>query len=101
VTVLNKIDRVENPAVLGARHDAVLVSAVAGTGMDRLIEAIETRVRPVAITATLRIPHTDGAALALAYERGRVLSRHDDDGHVAMEIELPEPRLGPLEAYRC
>ena len=99
--VLNKIDRVENPGALAQRHDGVLVSAVTGSGMETLVEKIATSVRPVAITATLRIPHTDGAALARVYERGRVLSRRDDDGHVAVEVEIPEDSLGALEPYRC
>src|SRR5262249_57798079 len=42
--VLNKIDRVENPAALAHRHDAVLVSAVTGSGIETLVEAIAKNV---------------------------------------------------------
>jgi hypothetical protein len=49
---------------------------------------------------TLRIPHGDGAALALCYERGRVLSRADQPAHVTLEVELPGPALAAVAGYR-
>jgi hypothetical protein len=49
---------------------------------------------------TLRIPHSDGAAVASCYEAGRVLSRTDDDGHVRLEAEVPPGLLPSLASYR-
>ena len=55
---------------------------------------------PVSGAITLRIPHNDGAALALCYERGRVLARRDAPGHVELEVDLPVGLLGALARYR-
>ena len=98
--VMNKVDRLETgPAVLAARRDAVAISAVDGTGLDTLLAAIERALPPVG-TLTLRIPHADGAALALCYDRGRVLARRDGADHVEVDVDLPIGLLGAVARYR-
>jgi GTP-binding protein HflX len=99
VLVLNKIDRLEtDPSVLAHRRAAVAISAADGTGVDALLRAIE-RALPVG-SLTLRIPHGEGASLALCYERGRVLARRDTPGHVELDVDLPVGLLGALARYR-
>jgi GTP-binding protein HflX len=103
VLALNKMDRLENGAATAAfagRRDAVAVSAATGAGVDTLLDAIEAAL-PSGGPVTLHIPHGDGAALALCYERGRVLARTDRPEHVALEVELPAPVLASLHAYRA
>jgi GTP-binding protein HflX len=103
VLALNKMDRLENgaaTAALAGRRDAVAVSAASGAGVDALLDVIEAAL-PTGGPVTLHIPHGDGAALALCYERGRVLTRTDRPEHVALEVELPGPVLASLQAYRA
>jgi GTPase len=76
------------------------VSAATGAGIDPLLDAIDAAL-PAGGPVTLHIPHGDGAALALCYERGRVVSRHDRPEHVALDVELPGPVLASLQAYRA
>ena len=100
VLVMNKIDRLDtDPSVLAARREAVAISAVDGTGLEALLTAIERALPPVG-NLTLRIPHGEGASLALCYERGRVLARRDTPGHVELEVDLPVGLLGALARYR-
>ncbi|MBI2161585.1 MAG: GTPase HflX [Candidatus Rokubacteria bacterium] len=100
VLALNKIDRLEGPpAPLVARRGGVAISAAAGEGLDELLAAIDALL-PAGGTVTLRIPHADGPALALCYERGRVLARADEADAVRVEVELPRRLLGPLARYR-
>ncbi len=101
--VLNKMDRVEEPRAveaLLADRPAVAVSAVSGAGLDRLRTVIEGLLRPLRGPLTLRIPHADGAALALCYKHGRVLTRDNQERHVELEVELPPALAGTLAAYR-
>jgi GTP-binding protein HflX len=101
--VLNKIDRVGEPRVLDRLREGqggVPISAATGTGLDRLHAAIDAALRAAAGPVTLRIPHSDGATLALCYERGRVLARADRDDHVEVEVELPPALQGALATYR-
>jgi GTPase len=100
VLAMNKIDRLDVDATLvAARRGGVGVSAVTGEGIDALVTAIQ-RALPPGGYVTLRIPHADGAALALCYERGRVLGRRDGAGHVELSVELPQRILGSLSRYR-
>ena len=103
IVALNKVDRLEPGAALGAlveRFDGVPVSARTGEGMDALIDRIERALRPGVARVTLRIPYRDGTAIAQCYERGRVLSRSDDIDGILLEVELPPRLLGPLAPYR-
>jgi GTP-binding protein HflX len=102
VMALNKIDRVDHPPALDAlavRREGVGISAVTGQGIPDLLKAID-RALPLTGAVTLRIPHGDGAALALCYERGRVLGRVDEPQHVVLDVELPEAWTAPLAGYR-
>jgi GTP-binding protein HflX len=103
IVALNKVDRLEPGAALGAlvdRFDGVAISARTGEGMDALVDRIERALRPGVERVKIRIPYRDGTALALCYERGRVVSRTDDVDGIQLEVELPRRFLGPLEPYR-
>jgi len=103
IVALNKIDRLEPGAALGAlveRFDGVAVSARTGEGMDALLDRIERVLRPGVERVKLRIPYRDGTTLAQCYERGRVVSRSDDVDGILLEVELSRRFLGPLEPYR-
>jgi len=103
ILVLNKIDRLApTPAfqTLATERRGVPVSAVSGEGIDELLSAIDGALRPGTQTVTLRIPHGDGAALALCYDRGHVFARSDDDGHVRVQVALPTKVVGSLATYR-
>jgi GTPase len=102
VVALNKIDRTgggRGLEALVARRGGVAVSAVTGDGLPELLKAIDAAL-PVGGAVTLRIPHEDGAALALCYERGRVLARVDEPRHVVVDVQLPGTWLGSLAGYR-
>jgi GTP-binding protein HflX len=100
--VLNKLDRLEERRPVDsllATRGGVAISAVTGEGLDHLHAAIDSALGSLGTVVRLRIPHRDGAALALCYEHGRVLSRADDDGHAILEAELPPSILSSLSAY--
>jgi GTPase len=100
VLAFNKMDRVEgDPGLLVARRGGVPISAASGSGIEQLLKAIEGAL-PVSGIVTLRIPHTDGTALALCYERGRVLARADEPDAVRLEVELPLRFRGHVASYR-
>jgi len=100
VLALNKVDRLDAPVEpLVERLGGVAISAATGAGIAPLLVSVE-RALPPGGAATLRIPHVDGAALALCYARGRVLARVDEPDAVRLEVELPRQVLGALGAYR-
>ncbi len=103
IVVFNKVDRADGLAGvrgLVARDNGVAVSAVTGEGIERLLARIDEALRPGVERASLRIPYSDGPAVALCYERGRVLTRSDDADGIRVEVELPRRVLSSLLAYR-
>src|SRR5262249_52771221 len=100
VVALNKVDRVESEAplrMLVERFDGVAISARTGEGLDRLRQRIGAVLRPRSVCLALRIPYRDGPALALCYERGRVLARADGPEGIRVDVELPARLAGRVE----
>ena len=102
VLAFNKVDRTEGGRGLQAqvaRGAGVAVSATTGEGIAELLKAIDG-AWPSGDAITVRIPHADGAALALCYERGRVLARVDESAHVVLDVHLPAPWRASVAGYR-
>jgi GTP-binding protein HflX len=102
--VLNKIDRLSENEVtaLHAANGGVLVSALEGTGLDDLIEAIDSRlpVDPL-VRREFHIPLADGRRLAAIRASGRVLDSKIRDAEMWIVAELPESaarRIGAGQA---
>lgn len=101
--VLNKIDRLQERHVVDRLQQArggVAVSAATGEGVERLLTAVDAMLEPRGGPVRLRIPHREGAALALCYERGRVVARGDDSEHVELTVELPSGVRSALAQYQ-
>lgn len=76
----------------------VLVSALDGEGMDRLLAEIEMRLGRDHARYRLTIAAGDGAGLAWAHEHCEVLSRETrEDGSTAMDVRVAPEREGRLE----
>ncbi len=83
------------------RQVEVLVSAQSGEGMDALLAAIDKALfsDPV-IETELRVPQSDGAALA-AIEGGMVIHSRAYEGNlVRLEVSGPASLVGRLRKYR-
>jgi GTPase len=103
IVALNKVDRLEGDSALQAltaRFNAVALSARTGEGVGTLLERIGQEFRPRAERMRLLIPYRDGPALALCYERGRVLARADLPEGIRVDVEVPRRLVGQLEDYR-
>jgi GTP-binding protein HflX len=113
ILVINKCDRIEEPAdagIFGTRllNDAgqsahipcVLVSGRTGAGVPELFQRIDETLPFDALESVrFRIPLRDGAALALLHEYGRVLSERYDGNLCEIEVEAPESLRHRLRRY--
>jgi GTP-binding protein HflX len=103
IVALNKIDRLESGGALRAlveRFSGVAISALDGQGVDDLLDRIEAALQPRAARVTLFIPYSDGTALAVCYDKGRVLARSDEAAGIRVEVELPRRLIPQFDAYR-
>jgi GTP-binding protein HflX len=103
IVAVNKVDRLDSAAALRGlldRWNGVAVSALTGAGIDGLLTRIDEALRPRVERVALLIPYRDGPALALCYEKGRVLGRRDEPEGTRLEVEMPRRLVPQLEAYR-
>jgi GTP-binding protein HflX len=108
IEVWNKIDqlsasdraRLDN---LAARQDVarrpVPVSALTGEGIDRLLDAIETRVAQSRTQLELVLDGADGAGISWLHRNTEVLLRTDrDDGKVVMSVRADPTKVEAVRA---
>ena len=111
VLVLNKTDLLEGAGVetLARRlageaggAPAVPVSALAGEGMDRLLQTIDRCLPddPLA-DVRLRVPVAELGIVHLVHEYGRVTAEQYDADACVLEAQVPSSLLPRLAAYRA
>jgi GTP-binding protein HflX len=88
----NKLDLLDREAAhaLTARPppDAVLGSALVGSGLDRLLEEVDRRLGRSAGVVELELDASDGAGLAWLHRNGRVLAQNEIDGKISLRVAL-------------
>ena len=96
--VMNKVDLLDDEVAKSLQADAmrngsntVYVSAVEGTGIDKLLERIDSMIEEDRISrVSLRIPQKEGKILSMLEAKGRIYSRKYKDGSVELEVDAPE-----------
>lgn len=106
IEVWNKIDQIDDVtrenlhAIIDAREDKsipIMVSAVTGEGIDRLLQAIETRLAQGRTLITLDVSGEDGSGLNWLYENTEIMRRSDnDDGSMHLELRVASSRMEQL-----
>jgi len=107
IEVLNKVDLLDAHEREGlaqrenGRQPEVLVSAQTGEGMEALLEAIDRALYSDPVIETeMRVPQSDGGALA-AIEAGMVVHERRYEGNlVRLKVSGPASLVGRLRKYR-
>jgi GTPase len=90
--VMNKVDLLDVEVAEGLRDDVktAYVSAVEGTGLDRLLDRIDAMIEEDSVSRVhLRVPQREGKMLAMLEAKARIYSRKYKDGAVELEAEAP------------
>jgi GTP-binding protein HflX len=91
--VVNKIDRLlaREREALTNDEQTIHVSASKGTGLTALLERIDAAMELDPVTSVhLRIPQSEGRALALLEAEARVYAREYQDGVVDLQAQAPK-----------
>ena len=104
LTILNKRDRLENPARLAALEQAykpaVTISAKTGEGLETLLERLSEQLGLRLIEpTTLLLPAERPDLVAAVYQGGHVLRRREVDGRIELTARLPGKLRTKLSAY--
>lgn len=90
----NKLDLLDEEQAALAREtaarrdDVVIISALTGEGVDKLQRAISARLTRGARVHSLRLPISDGAALAWLHEHGEVLATRPSEAEMQVDVRL-------------
>lgn len=104
--VMNKVDLLDEEVAQSLLADearigkTVYVSAVEGTGLDRLLERIDAMIEEDPVSRVhLRVPQKEGKMLALLEAQARIYDRQYRDGLVELEAEAPESVLRRAKSF--
>lgn len=109
--VLNKIDAVSEDLLGDIKRDAAFsndklfpVSAHSGEGIEALLSAVANHVSHSDEVFDIRLPETDGKAMAWLHKEGEVLEAENGDGNILVKVRLAADNRGRFEArfpYIC
>lgn len=105
ITVLNKIDACQDPAVLQKlKHlypKSIAISALNHTGFDELQEVMIDELSKQRKRLNLRIPQSEYAIVSEIRRLGNVLHQDYDDNDVLLNVEVPAQLVARLEKFIC
>ena len=111
ILALNKCDllepdqvdpRVQREQAAATAEAVVGVSAQTGQGLDKLVSVVDGILSKGAFVRTkLLLPYSQGRALALVYERGRVIERRDSEAGIEVVADLERTVAERLNSYSC
>ena len=100
----NKVDALDPEAVdvlraeAARRDDAVVLSALTGEGVDDLRRFVSDRLSRGARVRTVRLPASDGAAMAWLHQHGEVLSSENLGEVVSLDVRISDVDWARFEA---
>ena len=105
LVVFNKIDLVEDPAVLAGlrRHfpDALFISVHTGSGLDDLVERMAEQVGNGARTCELRLPQAESSLLARLHRQAKVLETEYLGEEVRLVAVMPSRMAEEYAEWIC
>ncbi|MBI5144013.1 MAG: GTPase HflX [Candidatus Omnitrophica bacterium] len=93
LTVLNKIDRIEDAVVINRAkacfNTGLAISALKRKGFDELIHTVLAQVNNLMTTVEFKIPASDARVLNLIYENGLVIKKEYEADSVHIKAQIP------------
>ncbi len=103
LTVLNKVDRLENPhgalETVEAFPGAVAISALTGDGIQNLVGRINYLLYEVMVPVSVWLPYKQGGMLSLFHEQGQVTQIEHQRGGVLINGKLPGRLLARFQSF--
>ena len=104
ITVLNKVDQIQNGDRLTALEnrfpDALFISAQNGEGLDQLLKKCSDMLADRVVRETYAIPQSKGQLLNQIHQEGKVLETNYEGNDVIVTAVVPKKTAGALSEYR-
>jgi len=105
ITVLNKIDQVENPLAAQKMRikypKTVEISALEKIGFDVLLETMVKEISLLRKTVKLRVPQSHYAIVTDVMKEGKVVSCEYEENDILLEIEIPHHLEHKVSHFVC
>ncbi|MCB1082722.1 MAG: 50S ribosome-binding GTPase, partial [Simkania sp.] len=103
ITVLNKIDAIENKGIIGRfklKYPRVVgISALKELGFDDLMRTMMDTIKDLRTVLKLRIPQKEYALVSRLLNEGRLIHQEYEENDILIEIEIPKHLLHKVEPY--
>ena len=103
LTVLNKIDRLADPEkarlAVDRFQNSIAVSALKGTGMTDLLEAVSRQLYEMFMSITVRLPYQEGGLISLFHELGQVERIEHFRGGIQIQGKLPGRLMARFQPF--
>jgi GTP-binding protein HflX len=103
ITVLNKIDRLDEPenatVCLSEFENAVAISALKGQGLSELLKKIENSLFETNIPVKVKLPYQEGQLIALFHDQGIVNKVSHLKEHMTIQGSLPARIINRFERF--
>ena len=100
--VMNKVDLLPEKKRESLRDSSrvIHVSAAKGIGLEKLLEQIDAQIEEDPVRSVhLRVPQSEGKALATLEAKARIYGREYRDGYVELEVEAAESLLRKMKSF--
>jgi GTP-binding protein HflX len=104
IEALNKIDKASNDDREDFNREQkfsdnkVMISALNGEGLNRLLEKVSGVLTGDRVEVTFKIPVGDGAAMSWLYGHGEVLSRKDKDNESVFKLMMDAAEIDKFQS---
>ena len=104
VTVYNKIDAIDDPVMIArlrsGNPDAMFISAVTGTGLDKLCELLDEKISSSSEIHKISIPPTRHDLISKLHSSGNVISiKYDDLGNAVIHALISTVEKEKLKPF--
>ncbi|HEX7976587.1 MAG TPA: GTPase HflX, partial [Anaerolineales bacterium] len=103
ITVLNKIDRLDDPEkarqAVAVFPNSVAISALTGQGLRDLLETIRAQLYEIFTPIQVRLPYREGGLISLFHEQGKVERVENEHGGVLIQGRLPGRLVARFKPY--
>ena len=93
ITVLNKMDQCQNPAILAKFRikypKTVCIAAIDGTGFDLLLDQMMKEISLLRKVVQARIPQSHYVLVSELMREGRVISCEYEENDILIKVEIP------------
>ncbi|MEM8727182.1 MAG: GTPase HflX [Chlamydiota bacterium] len=104
ITVLNKVDRLDNQSLIARfklKYPRVVpISALNRKGFDKLLKTMTEVIKDLRKVVKLRIPQKEYALVSELMEGGRVIDRDYEGNDVLIKVEIPTGLEHKVEDYK-